>query len=1017
MRRVSVMFADIEGSTALIQNLDPEDAASLIDPALRTMIDAAERFDGVVSSRGDGIMAIFGAPSASEDHGVRACLAALAIRDALAPGGAAAHGSGGVRVRVGIHVGDVVFRPMRIGGGWSQDAVGIAVHIAARLEQVAEPGTICLSGAAFRLAEGFVKAAPLDPIAVKGVDTPIERYLLLEADRTANRWGVRAASGLAAFVDRVHEFAALHQALGGEGLRLVQLVGGPGLGKSRLLHEFTSSEAARDCHVVTLVGDYHRRFVPFHPVATWLRGWLDIRSTDPVAEARQKLDRGLAALAAPDPVDRGLLERILGLGGPGPDIANLSEIARIDFGATVAALLAALAGGRRSVLVCEDIDSFDAATRDLLDSALQSLAGRDVLVVIASRTPVRLATVPPAATLALPLGPLPDEDAARLLASIDEKIAGNAALAATILRKAGGNPLFLEEVAPLVAPPREGAAMPALDDRAPFDIPDRVEALIADRLARLPRPLRRLIQLCAVIGVDVPVRLAAHLAGVTPDELHAQLQQLQSEQLMYESRKFPDPQFSFKHALTRDVAYRTILAARRRAHHARIVDILEGDDADERNLDDLCAHSILAQLWPKAVLYLHRAARQAVDRAAYQLAGSYLTRALDISHTLEDDDATARQRLDILMGLQLLHAQAGNYPRMSACLDEAEPLARRLDERGIQTRILGLRVHVMNILGRLDEAATLGRHTRALALESGNATLTLFSTFYLGQSYFNMGRLPEAAEMLGENLSILAGMPTAARPKSAGTIDVMSYGTRAMTLSFLGDFPQALANAAQARRLAEEPGRQPYDGVFAMATTAFTLLQRRDLEAAEAAFRDGLARSEAGGIAQLNPPLLAGLGHALLLRADLDAASAMLSTAHRMARDSNRTMFQISAATGLALTGVRLGEPDLALRFADEAVELAERFGFHGFRVPALRARGIALAMAAGREDAGSDVLADALRLARSLRMAAEVAHCHAALAACGAPDREEHRHEAQSRYAALGMTDWFESLNGTLAL
>jgi class 3 adenylate cyclase/tetratricopeptide (TPR) repeat protein len=1016
LRRVTVLFADIEGSTALIQNLDPEEAASLIDPALRIMIDAAERFDGVVSGRGDGIMAIFGAPSASEDHGVRACLAALAIRDALADGRATESRS--VRVRVGIHVGDVVFRPVRMGGSWSQDAVGIAVHIAARLEQSASPDTICLSGAAYRLAQGFVTATALEPITVKGVDAPIERYMLVEADRMANRWGVRAANGLARFVGRQHELATMYRGLEGDSLRLVRLVGGAGLGKSRLVHEFAGGEATRGCHVVSLVGDYHRRFVPFHPVATWLRGWLDIRAGDAMADARQKLARGLSALGGEAQVEHALLERILGLGGPGPNIASLTQITRVDFGAAVAGLLANLSGGRRTVLVCEDIDCFDAASGELLDSALRHMAGRNVMVVTASRTPRAVPAVPQSATITLTLAPLSDEHAAELLAGIDPALAANTALSATIMRKAGGNPLFLEEVAPLVAQQREGA-VPELDDHGPVDIPDRVEALIADRLARLPRPLRRLLQHCAVIGVDVPLRLAGVLAGATIEELYPQLLQLQAEQLMYESRRYPDPQFSFKHALTRDVAYRTILAARRRSHHARIVEMLEreGEAERDRHLDDLCAHTIHAQLWPQAVRYLQLTANRAVDRAAYQLAGSYLTRALEITRTLEDDDGGARVRLDILLGLQLLHAHAGNYPRMSTCLDEAEQLSRRLNDHASRTRVHGLRVHVLNIMGRLEEARVLGEQTRTLARESDDTTLTLFSTFYLGQSLFNMGRLHEARDMLGENIDALSALPGMQQPRAAATVEVLSYGTRAMTLACLGDFTAAHADAAKMRHLSQDTARPPYDRVFSAAVTGFVHLQHRDLGPAEVAFRDGLARSEADGIAQLTPPLLTGLGHTLMRGKDLAAATELLSRAHRLSRDSQRAMFQISAATGLALSTIRLGEPDLALRFADEAVDLSVRFGFRTFQVAAVRAQGMAMAITDGMEDEGMRVLDNALDLAARLGMAAEIAHCHTVIAACTTGDPAPHLREAERRYAALGMGDWFAQRTSQLVI
>ncbi len=1014
-----MLFADIQGSTALIQNLDPEQAAQLLDPALRAMIDAVERFDGTASHRGDGIMAIFGAPSVSEDHGVRACLAALAIRDALA-------GQAQVQVRVGIHVGDVVFRPVRIGRSWSQDAVGIAVHIAARLEQTADPGTICLSGAVWRFARGFVNVAPLPPVAVRGVDQPIERYRLLDADRSANRWGVRVANGLAGFVGRARELAALHRALtdpgpsGEAGLRIAQIHGAAGLGKSRLLHEFLGTAAVQACQVVTLIGDTHRRSVPFHPVATWLRGWLDIRSTDGADTARRKLTRKTAAL---DGADRELLGRLLGLAAPGPDIASRGEIARLDFGPTMARLLVHIAGGRRIILVAEDVDCFDAATRALLDSTLLRLVRRDVLLVSASRARLRLPMVAGEANRQLALGPLSDEEAGTLLASIDPMLAENAALTATILRKAGGNPLFLEEVTPLIT--RRGATLPApgLDGDPPLDIPDRVEALIADRLSRLPRPAKRLVQLCAVIGFHVPLRLLAELSGVPADELHGRLLKLQAEQLVYESRKYPDPQFTFKHALTRDVAYRTILAVRRRAHHARIVEILQQDGAPDRNPDDLCLHALQAQLWPQAVDFLQLAARGAVERGAHEIARSYLARARDIAATLPDEDATARARLDILSSLHVLITWIGSYPEIAPVLDEAQALAERLGDAPRQARILAARVHMFNILGRLDDAIALGEQTRASAHRSGDANMMISASFFAGQSYFNAGRLDEAEQTLSQNLDALAALAAApARPGSdpvqmqytSRTMLPLTHGTRALTRAFRGDFPGAAQDIAASLHLAETTGRA-YDRLFALTVGGLTALQQRRAAAAEAMLRDGLALAEASEIAQLNAPMQAGLGHALLLRGALGPASEMLNAAYRLARDTSRPMFQISAATGLAWTGLDLGEPDLARNFADEAVTLAERLGFHGFRVPAIRIQGLVLVRTSGLEDDGLARLQEALALAETLGMQAEIAHGHMTLAAVNAPHATAHLSEATSRYTALGMADWLPTARAAI--
>jgi class 3 adenylate cyclase/tetratricopeptide (TPR) repeat protein len=1007
LRRVSVLFADIQGSTALIQHLDPEQAADLIDPVLRVMIEAVERHDGLVNSRGDGILAIFGAPSAAEDHALRACLAALAMREALGA-------NDRVRIRVGIHTGDAVIRRVRHGRGWTQDAVGVSVHIAARLEQTAEAGTICLSDAVWQLVHGFVQATPLEPIPAKGIDAPLARYLLLEAERTANPWGVRAAKGLHGFVDRTRERATLQRALAGERLRVVQLVGAPGMGKSRLAHEFLRTPDARARRLVSLFGDRHRRSVPFHPVAAWLREWLGIRAADARVEARRKLEAGLAGLRLPISVTPDLFARMLGLGAAGRAL-GADEMRRVDFGAAFAALATAIAGRQRLLLLVEDLDCLDDASRELFESALRHLAADDVLVLTTSRARVRLPSVPATAARALMLAPLGAEDSATLLAHIDTALAGNAALAGAILRKAGGNPLFLEEVAPL-----------AVNDAEAITIPDRVEALIADRLARLPRPLKRLVQLCAMIGVDVSLPLLARLADESPDEIFARLNRLQSEQLLYESRKYPDPQFSFKHALTRDVAYRSILAARRRAHHARIVEILENapPEEQERDLDDLCQHAIQAHLLGKAVGLLQRAANKAAARGAYQVAAAHLERAREIAASLPDDAGAAR--LDVVMGLQVLRGWANDYAALEELLDEAEPLARRLGNRVQEVRIQALRVHLFNITGRLSEAAALGEQAVAAARAVGNVALVLLAGHYLGQTYFNLGRFADAVAVLTHNLEAIAAAVGAPSPAgstlvaslqhgSAAHSAVMSHGTRAMALAFRGDHAPAAADVAQARRLAESIDRS-YARIFVHGVAGLCELHRRDAGAAEAACRAGIELAEKEGIQQLTPPLLCGLGHALLLAGKGREAAEYLSEAHRQARATQRTMFQISAAAGLAFTSLHLDEPDLSRTFADEAVALAREYGFRGVAVQALRAQGLVLAADASTEAEGRGVLNEALRLANELEMRAEVAHCRAALAVADPDDAAMHRAIAARLYAELGMSCWFERLRPAFA-
>ncbi|MBU6499696.1 MAG: hypothetical protein KGQ40_14305, partial [Rhodospirillales bacterium] len=537
--------------------------------------------------------------------------------------------------------------------------------------------------------------------------------------------------------------------------------------------------------------------------------------------------------------------------------------------------------------------------------------------------------------------------------------------------------------------------------------------LIADRLARLPRALRRVVQLCAVIGAEVPLGLAAAVTGIAPKALHATLLKLQGEQLLYEMRRHPEPLFAFKHALTRDVAYRTLLAAQRRAHHARIVAFLEGDGGvqDAQRLADLCVHTIQAQLWPKAVTYLRKAAGPAAERGAYRLAVGYLERAIEIVRRLPDDDAAARTQMELLLEHGVVQTHVGGYRQSSASLAAAQALAARLDDGPASLRIHSLQVHVFNILGQLDEAVALGQRTRALARQAGNTALALYATFFLGQSFHNAGRLREAEAMLTENLAMIAA---GAEPNLAvfhGTITVLTHGTRAMSRAFLGDFAGAHADYEAARTQAVSSGR-PYDKVFALGTRSFSLLHQRSAQS-EASFRDAIEAAETLSVAQLLIPLQTGLGQALLMGPDLATASATLSAAHRAAREGSRTMYQINAAIGLVVAGLRMGEPDLARSFAAEACDLAARAGFQGCQVAALRARGLALAAMAGGEDEALALLAQACALGEALGMRADVAHAHAALAALR---QAGHLEEAERRYAALGMEEWFTVIRADIA-
>ena len=389
-------------------------------------------------------MAIFGPPSLCEDHALRACLAAIGINARLA-----AFGLPGLSARVGVHSGEAIVSRVKIGRVSLPQATGVAVHIAARLEQTAEPGTTCISEAVLGLARGFVQTRPLPAVAVKGVDQPVVRHALLGVEPRADRWSVRAATGLGAIVDRIAELALLHAMLAGSGgktLRIVQIAGPAGIGKSRLLHEFLSAAATQSCAVIRLSGDQHRHHVPFHAIGGWLRDTMRIGFATNAADARAQIAAVASEFALDPPRAVAILERLLGVSATdtAPSVSSdAGEVADV-----IADVMAWHSGKRRVVLACEDVDHFDGASRDLLLALLDKLGECDMLVVATSRSKTRLRTSRPVRMLNI--APLSRDHTVEMLNAIAPDFRGRPELTAAVAARAGGNPLFVEEVASLV---------------------------------------------------------------------------------------------------------------------------------------------------------------------------------------------------------------------------------------------------------------------------------------------------------------------------------------------------------------------------------------------------------------------------------------------------------------------------------------------------------------------------------------------------------------------------------------
>src|SRR5262245_55195354 len=585
-KQVTVLFADLKDSTELIRGLDPEAAQQLLDPAIHHMMDAVHRFEGTVNQvLGDGIMALFGAPIAHEDHALRACYAALAMQTAMHSYTEEVRRTRGLelRMRVGLNAGGVVVRAIGNDLHMDYSAVGETTVLAARMEQTATPGTIRLSAPTLRLVEGLIQVTALGPVPVKGLEEPVEVFELVGASHLRRRLQAAAVRGLTPFVGRQHELAALHQALAqaqaGHG-QVVALVGEAGVGKSRLVYEVIHSHRTQGWRVLERASVSYGQAPPYFPVIALLKRYCQIDEGDTARTIRARVTGQVLTL---DETLQDTLPALLALLDVLPDdspFGHLDPSQRRQ--RTLEALRRVLLRESQEeplLLVFEDLHWIDSETQALLDRLLESLPTARLLLLVNYRPEYQHSWGSKTYYTQVRLDPLPPASAEAFLAGLLGNDLSLAPLLPLLMARTAGNPFFLEEsvrtlveTAALVGPP--GAYRLAVPLQG-MPVPATVQAVLAARIDRLAPEEKGLLQTAAVLGTDVPCTLLQAIADLPEAALHRSLAHLQAAEFLYETRLFPAPEYTFKHALTHEVAYGSLLLERRRVLHACLVEALE----------------------------------------------------------------------------------------------------------------------------------------------------------------------------------------------------------------------------------------------------------------------------------------------------------------------------------------------------------------------------------------------------------------------------------------------------------
>ena len=1031
-KQVTVLFADLKGSMELLADRDPEEARRLLDPVLQHMMEAVHRYEGTVNQvMGDGIMALFGAPLAHEDHAVRACYAALRMQESVkqyAEGARREHGVT-MRIRVGLNSGEVVVRSIGSDLRIDYSAIGQTTHLAARMEQLADPGAILLTRHTLALAEGFVQVTPLGPVPVKGLGEPVEVFELVGAGAARTRLQVAARRGLTRFVGRSAELEQLRGALDRASLghgQVVAVVGEPGVGKSRLFWELTHSHRVHGWLIVQSASVSYGKATAYLPVIELLRGYFEIESHDDPRKIREKVTGKVLTLA---PALAPVVPALLGLLDVPVEEASWQALdpsqRRHQTLDAVKRLLLRESEVEPLVVVFEDLHWIDGETQTLLDSLIESLPAAHLLLLVNYRPEYSHAWGGKTYYRQLRVDPLPPENADELLDALLGNDAALGPLKQLLVERTEANPLFLEEsVRALV----ETAAL--VGERGGYrltrpvenlKIPATVQAILAARIDRLAPEAKRLLQAAAVIGKDVPMPLLLAIAGAPEHEVRAELTELQAAEFLYETRFFPDLEYTFKHALTHEVAYGGLLHERQRALHARITEAIERLSPERivEQAERLAHHALRGELWEKAVAYLRQAGLRAMARAAYREAMAYLEQALGTLRRLPETRETTELTIDIRIDLRNALLPLGDRPRMAEHLHEAGVLARTLGDQHRLARIATFMVSQCLVTGDYDEAVRFGQEALSIGQTLGDRSIEVVATAFLGQAHAARGEFSDAATLFERNVA-LEGDLRYERFGAPGIQSAWSGACLADVLSQLGWFGEAIGHAEAAVRIAEAADH-PWTLLWGLLELGRAHLRRGDLPRAIQFLERCLDLCRAWQFVDGTPYVAATLGAAYALADRADEALPLVAGAIEQFRRRELHARPALIILGAGMTCLSAGRIDEAASYAREALALSRRLGARASVAHALCLAGD-VASASGARDAERHYR-DALALAESRGMKPLVAHCHLGLGKLyRRTDKPvpalEYLTAASTMYREMNMQFWLEqsaaALNAT---
>jgi class 3 adenylate cyclase/tetratricopeptide (TPR) repeat protein len=978
-KQVTVLFADVSGSMDLAEQQDPEEWRKIMQRFFSILADAVTRFEGTVDKfTGDGIMAVFGAPIAHEDHAQRACYAALRMLDDVSDYAAELRRGPGLNfsTRIGINSGEVIAGAIGEDGDGDYTAIGHTVGLAQRMEALAEPGKAYLTEHTAELASGFLDLDDLGEFEIKGASQPVRVFELAGVGQARSRLDLSRARGFSSFVGRTEEMAALETALdqASEGRGgVVGLVAEPGVGKSRLSHEFAQRCRADGLEVFEAQAQAHGTTTPFMPVLQMLRAFFGIGEREPEQLAREKI-AGRSLLLDPEfAEDLPLMFDFLGVPDPDRPVTGLSAEARQRaLGRIVCRLVNAPARRRTLVLIVEDLHWVDEGSKALLADLVASIEGTNTLAVLNFRPEFSPPWRAAPSYREVSLEPLAGADTRELLRDLTGEDPSLDGLDEPIHERTQGNPFFIEEIVRELAEAghlegERGAyrlARPIEDAKVPVT----VQAVLAARIDRLDPAAKQLLQVASVVGKEVSGRALGMTAGLDRDRIDPVLCELIEAGFLYEAELYPERVLAFRHPLTREVAYGTQLADGRAATHAaaaRATIALEPERLDE--LSALIAdHMAAGDEALEAARWSARAAHWAGHSRPQDALRLWRNTTELAAEPEQSEETVALGLLSRMMQLDYAWRLGMEREQAEALAAEAEATATRIGDLRSLALLKLLTSARPGVAYRASDWIAAAEESIRLADESGDLDLRVAIRGAGCYAQMCAGDLDLVEKAAGEILDLGVGDPSVGAGIVIGCPPAWALMARSIALKERDEVEEAERLADESLRLAAEFG-DPETESWSRGNKSTLLAERGELEAALALARRNCELTDQLGDVFSRTLALTSLCYVQIALGDHEEALATIELSDRGYREAMNAGGEGEAWRGTlrarALLGA--GRVEEALGQAQAAVDVSREREMHWQLPGALHA--LAQARAAAGKGGVEAVLEEATQLCKRL--------------------------------------------------